>query len=423
MALKPNFNPVLGGKLMFKRTALTLMLAVSTIAIAAPAIAKEAKAAAAPTGKPSKGMMKAAVEIQKLATAKDWAGLKAQLTAAETIPDRNSFDNYFISQYRYNAGLELKDDALAMAGLDGMVASEFVPADQKPKILRNLIAMSDKSKDYTKARAYADRYLQLVPDDANIQVYVAEQMLKAKDFAGADAKFMQMIKAGEAAGKPAEEYVYLKMVIGREQSKAANFSEGLQMLVSQYPTGRNWTFLLENFQTRTSMIGRQAIDLFRLMNVAGALKSAGSVTDAAQTALDAGVPGDAKAFLAKAEAAGLMTDRKSEAATLNKLASASLAADEPAAKQEAAATTGDRLASVGQLYLSLGNYAKANDVFAKALAKGVRNKNETLIRAGISKLMGGDAAGAKTSWASVAGDAKLAELAKYWALYADKRSQ
>jgi Tfp pilus assembly protein PilF len=411
---------------MFKRTALTLMLAVSAIAMSAPVLAKEskdAKTATTPTGKPSKGMLKTAVEIQKLATAKDWAGLQTQLTAAEAIPDRNSYDNYFISQYRYNLGLELKDDAMAMAGLDGMAASEFVPADQKIKILRNLIALSDKEKNPTKARGYADRYLQLVPDDANIQVYVAEQMLKAKDYAGADAKFMQLIKAGEAAGKPAEEYVYLKMVIGREQSKAANFPDGLVMLVSQYPTGRNWNFLLENFQTRTSMIGRQAIDLFRLMNVTGSLKSAGSVVDAAQTALDAGVPGDAKAFLVKAEAAGVMADRKAESAQLNKTASASLASDEPAAKQEAAATTGDRLASVGQLYLSLGNYAKANDVFGKALAKGVRNKNETLIRAGIAKLIGGDAVAAKTTWANVAGEAKLVELAKYWTLYADKKSQ
>jgi tetratricopeptide (TPR) repeat protein len=408
---------------MFKRTALTLMLAVSAFAISAPAIAKDTKAAAAPSGKPSKGMMKTAVEIQKLAAAKDWAGLKAQLIAAEAVPDRNSFDNYFISQYRYNAGIELKDDALAMVGLDGMSSSEFVPADQKSKILRNLLALADKSKDYTKARGYADRYLQLVPDDANVQTYVGEQMLKAKDYAGADAKFMQLIKAGETAGKPVEEYVYLKMVIGREQAKAANFPDGLQMLVNQYPTPRNWTFMLENFQTRTGMIGRQAIDLFRLMNVTGSLKSAGNVIDAAQTALDAGVPGDAKAFLAKAEAAGVMADRKTDLATLNKSASASLAADEPAAKQEAAATTGDRLASVGQLYLSLSNYAKANDIFSKALSKGVRNKNETLIRAGISQLMGGDAVAAKASWAAVAGDAKLAELAKYWSLYADKKSQ
>jgi tetratricopeptide (TPR) repeat protein len=415
---------------MFKRTALTLMLAVSAIAMSAvtsaPVLAKEpkdAKAAAAPTGKPSKGMLKTAIEIQKLATAKDWAGVKAQLAVAEAIPDRSSYDNFFISQYRYNLGLELKDDALAIAGLDGMSASEFIAAEQKPKILRSLLALSDKSKDTTKALGYAERYLQLVPSDTDVQIYVADQMLKAKNFVGADAKFLQLIKAAEASGKPAEEVLYLKMVIGREQSKAANFPDGLVMLVSQYPTGRNWNFLLENFQTRTSMIGRQAIDLFRLMNATGSLQSPGGVIDATQTALDAGVPGDAKAFLAKADAAGVMADRKSDLTQYNKTVSALLASDEPAAKQETAATTGDRLASVGQLYLSLGNYAKATDVFTKALTKGVRNKNETLIRAGIAKLMGGDAVGAKTNWASVTGDAKLAELAKYWALYADKKSQ
>jgi tetratricopeptide (TPR) repeat protein len=408
---------------MFKRAAITLMLATSAIAVAftSPVIAKDKKEKAAPSGKPSKGMTKLAIEIQALATAKDWPAVKAKLVEAEAVPGRNSFDTYFISQYRYNAGLETKDDALLQSGLEGMVVSEFVAADQKPKILRNLLAMADKAKDTTKARAYAEQYLQLAPDDVNIQVYVIEQMQKAKDYAGADARLMQMIKAGEAAGKPAEEYVYLRMVIGREQSKSPTFADGLVMLVTRYPTDRNWSFLLENFQTRTGMIGRTAIDLFRLMNVTGGLKSSGAVVDATQTALDAGVPGDARLFLEKAQAAGLMTDRKAEAAQLSKAAATAIATDEPAAKQEAAANTGDRLASVGQLYLSLGNYAKAGDVYTKALAKGVRNKNETLIRMGIAKLMGGDAAAAKTAWASVVGDAKLVELAKYWTLHADTK--
>ncbi len=406
---------------MFKRAVFTFLLAASALAMTTPVLAKEAKAEAAPSGKPSKGMSKIAAEIQKTAAAKDWPTLKVKLAEAEAIPDRNSFDNYFISQYRFNAGIETKDDALIMVGLEGMSNSEFVAADQKPKILRNLLAMSDKAKDYTKARGYADRYLQLVPDDADVQVYVAEQMQKSKDYAGADAKLMQLIKAGEAAGKPVEENVYLKMVIGRETSKSPSFPAALEMLVTQYPTARNWTYLLQNFQGRYDMGGRTAIDLFRLMNVTGALASYGAINEAAVSALDAGVPGDARTFLNKAQAAGLLAQNKTEAAQLLKSATASIAADEPAAKQEAAATTVERLASVGQLYLSLGNYAKASDVFTKALAKGVIKKNETLIRNGIAKLMLGDAVGAKTSWASVSGDVKLAELAKLWTLYADKK--
>lgn len=406
---------------MFKRSAFTLLLAASALVINAPVLAKDAKTAAAPSGKPSKGMNKMAVEIQKIATAKDWTALKAKLVEAEAIPDRNSFDNYFISQYRYNAGIELKDDALTMAGLEGMSNSEFVAAEQKPQILRNLLAMSDKAKDYTKARGYAERYLQLVPDDANVQVYVAEQMQKAKDYAGSDIKFMQLIKAGEAAGKPAEEYVYLKMVIGREMSKSPAFPAGLEMLVNKYPTARNWAYLLQNFQGRYDMSGRTAIDLYRLMHATGALTSFGYVNEAVVGALDAGVPGDAKNFLATAQAAGLLTNNKADAAQLLKSATSSIAADEPAAKQEAAANTVERLASVGQLYLSLGNYAKASEVFTKALAKGVRNKNETLIRNGIAKLMLGDTAGATASWGGVSGDAKLTELAKLWTLYAGKK--
>jgi tetratricopeptide (TPR) repeat protein len=403
---------------MFKFGAYLVFLA-ATVAVVTPTVPAMAKAAEAPKGKPSKGMNKIAVDIQTLAAAKDWVAVKTKLVEAEVIPDRNSFDSYFISQYRYNTGIELKDNAMMMAGLEGMVNSEFIAADQKPKILRNLLAMSEQSKNTPKALAYAQQYLTLVPDDMTVQLYVIEQMQRTKDYAGAETRLAQLIATAEASGKPIDENIYLRLAIGREQSKSPKFPEALTKLVSHYPTARNWNFLLENFQTRTGMIGRAGIDLFRLMNATGALTTAGSVIDAAQTALDAGVPGDAKTFVEKAQGAGIMADRKADAATTLKAAQTAMAAEEPAAKQEAAATTGDRLAAVGQLYLSTGNYAKANDVFGRALAKGVRNKNETLIRSGIAKIMNGDAAAAKSTWAGVAGDAKLAELAQLWTLYAN----
>jgi hypothetical protein len=407
---------------MLKSITLSLMLATSAVVLSVPAIAKDAKAKAAePAGKPSKAAIKTLGEIQKLATAKDWANVKLKIAEAEAISGKNSYDDYFINQFRYNAGIELKDSAMIMAGLDAMSRSEFVAADQKPKILRNLLGLADQAKDTAKARAYADQYLALAPDDLNIQAYVAEQMMKAKDYAGADAKLVQIIKAGEAAGKPAEEYVYTRLAGARQSSKSPLFAESLLMLVKNYPTPRNWNFLLEDFQSRSGLSGRPALDLFRLMSASGALLSSGAVIEAAQTALDAGVPGDAKAILDKAQAAGLLEDRKADVALALKEAKATIAAEEAPAKQEAAATTAERLGAVGQLYLSLGNYPKATDVFSRALAKGVRNKPETTLRLGIAQLMGGDTAAAKATWAGLSGDAKMTELAKLWALYADKK--
>jgi tetratricopeptide (TPR) repeat protein len=409
---------------MLKSTTISLMLAVGVVAIAAPAVAKEDKAkaaAAAPAGKPSKGAVKTLVEIQKLAETKDWAGVKAKIAEADVLPGRNSYDEYFINQFRYNAGTELKDNAMIIAGLEGMFKSEFVAADQKPKILRNLLGLADQAKDTVKARAYADQYLQLVPDDVNVQTYLAEQMMKAKDYAGADARLVQIIKTAEAAGKPPEEYVYTRLAGARQLSKSPLFSESLLMLVKNYPTPRNWNFLLEDFQGRSGLTGRAGLDLYRLMHVTGALSTTSAALEAAQTALDSGVPGDAKAILEKAQAAGLLESRKTDAAALLKEAKTTIASEEAPAKQEAAATTAERLGAVGQLYLSLANYPKATEIFSKALAKGVRNKPETTLRLGISQLMGGDTAAAKTTWAGLGSDPKLAELSRLWALYADRK--
>ncbi len=407
---------------MLKSTTLSLMLAVGALAIAAPAVAKDEKPqAAAPAGKPSKGAVKTLSEIQKLAAAKDWAGVKAKIVEAEALPGRNSYDDYFINQFRYNAGIELKDNAMIVAGLEVMSRSEFVAADQKPKILRNLLGLAEQAKDSAKARAYADQYLALVPDDLNVQTYVAEQMMKAKDYVGADAKLVQIIKVGEASGKIPEEYVYTRLAGARQLSKSPLFGESLTMLVKNYPTARNWKFLLDDFQGRSGLTGRAGLDLYRLMHATGALNTPGAVIEAAQTALDSGVPGDAKAMIEKAQAAGVLEDRKADVALALKEAKATIASEEAPAKQEAAATTAERLGAVGQLYLSLGNYPKAVDIFTKALAKGVRNKTETTLRLGISQLMNGNKDQAKATWTGLAGDAKQTELAKLWALYADKK--
>ena len=400
-------------------TALAIVLVATLGATASPVLAKDDKKAAAPAGKPSKGAGKILSELQALDGKKDWAALKAKIPEAEAVQGRNSFDNYFIGFMKYKAGIGLPDDALTQAGLEVLSTSEFTAADQKPSIYRSLLALADKAKDSAKAKVYAEQYLALAPDDVNVLGYVGQQALRAKDYPSAEKYLLQAIKVQEAKGQPADEDYYTMLASLREQSKSPAKVEAYKLLAKNYPSGRNWAYLLEDFQTRSNLNGRTGIDLFRLMSVSGALLSGGSVIEAAQVALDAGVPGDAKAIIARARATSALGDRTGDAAAIEKTATASIAADDPAAKQEAGAKTPDRLALVGQLYLSLGNYPKAAEVLKNALAKGVRNKEDATIRLGIAQLMGGDAAAAKATWAGVTGDPKLVELASLWSLYAD----
>jgi tetratricopeptide (TPR) repeat protein len=403
-------------------------LALSAAALAAfglmsaPALAqgkkdKKAEAAAAAAAKPSKGAHKFLVEIQELEKKQDWSGMKTKIAAVEALPDLNNYDRFFLAGRKYAIGQGAKDDVLLQAGLEGMAASEFTPPENKPLIIRSLLSLADKNKDTAKARALGEQYLAMKPDDANVIDYLARGYMRDKNFPAAEAKAVQLVKLSEDKGQIAEEDAYTLLASLRQQGKLPGMADAFRKLAVNYPTGRNWAYLLEDFQLRSQLNGRNGLDLFRLMSQSGALITGGSVIEAAQVAIDSGVPAEVKGIIDRARAAGTLGERGKDADGLIKMAAASVAADESPAKQEAAANTPDRQAAVGQLYLSLGNYPKAISVYQAALAKGVRNKADAQIRLGIAKFLSGDIPGAKESWGQVSGDAKMTELAQLWTLF------
>ncbi len=90
------------------------------------------------------------------------------------------------------------------------------------------------------------------------------------------------------------------------------------------------------------------------------------------------------------------------------------------AKSEAEAaskTTGDQYATTAEAHLGAGNYAKAIELYEKALAKGNMDPGAidlAKVRLGIAQFKGGKKAEAKKTWESVKADNGAAWLAKSW---------
>jgi tetratricopeptide (TPR) repeat protein len=139
---------------------------------------------------------------------------------------------------------------------------------------------------------------------------------------------------------------------------------------------------------------------------------------AAELALAAGFPGDARAFLAEAPAEGGAAERRKRLADM---AARQSAADVQAlgafAREAAAAADGRAWEKLGQAYASYGRHDEAVAAFDKALAKGgLDHPEDAQLHLGIACLNAGQTARARQVLAGITAEGGAAELARLWLL-------
>jgi tetratricopeptide (TPR) repeat protein len=421
----------------FSSLSLALLAAVSVAALTAtptaPVVAKEKKkeeAKAPAGGKMTKEVQKVMIEADKAMKASDFATAKTNLLAADAIPTKNGYDKWIISQYLFDLGKKTNDTAMVDNAFERMAVSEFLPKEYTAgtlnyrTVMQSLFGIEYNKKNYPKAIAWGEKYLEADPSNGSFMSELVKIALISKDYAKAESLTLKSIASTKAAGQKPSEFQYTALAEIYQTQKSPKFNQALRDLISVYPTPRNWKFLLQDFQIRSKMTDKSGLDLYRLMYATGMLDTQADVLDYAFTAFDAGFAAEAQRILETNMASGKIGKGSSDAKDTLARAKSAIANDLPLSQQEtkaAAAKTGDQDVFVGNTYIGIGNYAKAVDILKRAVGKGVRDKNSANIKLGIAQLMSGDKTSAKASFASVAGDAKLTELAGLWTLYADTK--
>ena len=97
---------------------------------------------------------------------------------------------------------------------------------------------------------------------------------------------------------------------------------------------------------------------------------------------------------------------------------AGLAADY--ASEASSASNGRSAFNAGDVYLSLAQYAKAEEMFALALQKGGVDRDRALTRLGIAQAQQGKKAEAKATFAQVSG--ARAPVARMWSAFVESRA-
>lgn len=413
---------------LIKTALLGGVLAVATLAAAPAGVHAQGsdKKAAKPAGdtvRPEIGKpLQAAQELMKAKKFKEALG---RIKEADAVADKTPYEAFVTEQMRLSAALQGGDLATAEKAFDAIAGSDRMPAEQKLQIMRAISVTHYQAKDYKRAVDWANRYLKAGGTDPAMRDVIKQAQFLAGDMAAAGKEIRAQIAAAEKAGK-APEKVDLELLanVGLKQNDQATYIEALEKLVRHYPTPAYWQDLIVRTQKQPGFArDRLALDVFRLMRAVGVMDQADDYMEAAQLALQATLPGEAKAIVEEGYAKGILgagpeADRHKR---LRDLAVKQAAEDrgtlDATAKEVGAAPTGGPAIRVGEAYASHGDYARAVPLIEQGLKKGgLKQPEDTRLRLATILLAAGRTAEAKSALAAVKGTDGTAALARLWLL-------
>jgi len=401
-----------------RRSALLLAAALIFAALGNTPPARAADTAM--TARPEIGQPVQAAE--QLMKQKKYDAALVKLKAADAVPDKTAYERYVIAGTRAAIELNRGDDAAAITALEAVLATGILsPQDSLPR-LEALVQLNYRVKNYPGTVAAAQRYYKAGGGDPALRLLVAQSYYLQNDFADAAKTIRVILDADAKAGKRPEENLLLMLASSAyRQGDAVGQIAALERLAANYPKPQYWSELLAAIAKRPGFSSRLALDLDRLKAATGVLASADDYMEAAQRALLAGLPGDAKTLLAKGYAAGLL-GKGAGAAREQRLADMAnhQAADDSkslARQGSEAAAAADGLAweKLGEAYASYGQYAEAIAAYRKAIAKGgLKQPEDARLHLGIAYLMAGDKTQARQTLAAVGGADGTRDLAQLW---------
>ena len=380
----------------------------------APAQAKAAQVQIKPSGK----ALKAIVDLQDTVKKNDFANVPAKVAAAQAVASTKE-DRYLIGKLQLDAALAQKDNTALASAIDTIAGSGYLDASKVAGLYMDLGGTYYNNKQYAQARAAYEKVLAADPRNVEAPALIGESLFALGQKAEAAAAFQRAIQARVAAGqKPDENLLKRATVIAYDAGSPIAAELGRQWVTS-YPSPESWRNSIAIYRNLNHPDVQGTLDLLRLMQATGALtvpsdyslfaraSAEQSNYNEAQAVIDAGIaakvvkPADPEF---RDIIAGLKTKNK---ATVADLETAEKTAQNPSAYMR-----------IGDWYYAMGRYAKAADVYRKAIGKAGVDSNVANLHLGMALARSGDKPGATAALNAVSGT--RADIAKFWLAYVNQ---
>jgi tetratricopeptide (TPR) repeat protein len=341
---------------------------------AAEAAAAEAEA---PKADYSKEFRKLAAPVQALVNEKKWAEVLAALPQLEAIPSPTRDDRKAIATWRLQATQGVGDQDAFAAAIESFLAEGYADPENVGAMHRQLAAHYSAKKDNAKT---IEHFQKFVDATADVQPEEFETLGRLYLQSGQNAEACQYLgKAIDVSRgrneKPKEMWFQLRDRCFIEMKDDASRLANLETLVAEYPDKEYYSRIVAIYQQQSNDDRVVMLNAYRVAvsDPQGGLATVGAYLNYADTALNAGSPGEAARALERGMKDGIVPN----AGTNQQLASqakSAVASDKKTLPGEAATAAknskGEVDVKVGLGYFSTGDYAQAVEVIRRGIAKG-----------------------------------------------------
>jgi hypothetical protein len=365
-------------------------------------------------------------QAQQLLKQKKTADAQAKLREAAAVKDKTPYETYIVEATRASIEIEVGQYAQAIEAFEATLATGVPSSGERQQIALTEVQLAYQIKAYPRVVDLAARYYRDGGTEAAPRTLMAQSQYLIGDFAAAVQTIRAVAQADQNTGRKTPEPLLRALASAEYQRKDdRGYRDALVLLVRGYPGKESWSELLTAVEREPGFPQRLALDLTRLKIATGTADTAEPYVFAAELALEAGLPGDAKAILEKGFAAGILGKDSGNGRHRRLLAAATRqsAEDEKTlsqlARDAAAAPNGVAWGKLADAYASYGRYPDAVAAYESALKKGgLGQADDTKLHLGVAYLRVGQVDAARRVLGSLTGPDGYAELGRLWLLHA-----
>ncbi len=375
---------------------------------------------ASPQIKPSAKALKAIIDLQDAVKKNDFANVPAKVAAAKAVASTKE-DRYLIGKLQLDAARAANDNTALIAAIDTIAASGYLDTAKVGGLYQDLGGIFFNAKQFPQAAAAYQKALAIDSRNGEASRMLGIALFEQGQKAEAAAALQKYIQASSAAGQKPTEDTYRIAVQSAFDAKMPEASGLARQWLEAYPSADSWRNSIAVYRNLNQPDAEGTLDLLRLMQATGSLTTAGDYELYAASAADQSNFNEAQAVIdaglnAKVLDPANATVREILAAlkTKNKATLADLETAEKTAQNAKA------YVRIGDSYSAMGQFAKAAEVYKKALGKPGVDQNVANLHLGMALARGGDKPGAVAALNAVTGP--KADIAKFWLAYVNHKA-
>jgi tetratricopeptide (TPR) repeat protein len=346
------------------------------------------------------------------------------LRSANGLPSKSPYEIFIVAETKAAVHIHSGDYGKAINPIEVALGTGVLSKEAALANIEDLVFAENWVGDSAGVIKYGERYYRDGGTATMPRQLMANVYYRDPHFRKAASTMRNVIDEELSKGERPDESQLQMLAYGEYQLKdKVGYEYALEHLLAYYPKPEYWKALLTALPWAQTFPDRMVFELDRLKLATGVFDTPRSYMAMAEMALEAGLPGEARAVLAEGRAAHILAEsgdveREDRLAAIADREARAAAANLPLlAKRAFAVPSGEASVSLAANYASFGQYRQAIVAFKQGLAKGgLRHPNVAKLDLGIADIMAGDPQAANAALESVTGAAATLNLAGLWML-------